>query len=122
MAEMGPGLRRRGRALASVIGVMLGAALPHGALADDPVILVCRDRQDPGIGATLVFDLARKRLVRSTNEGPTILFDDHDVPVTVTPATIEWEVAHNTYTLNRATLELAVIGRIYVCQRVQRQI
>jgi hypothetical protein len=92
------------------------------AQADDPVILVCRDRQDPGIGAALVFDLARKRLVRSTNEGPTILFDDHDVRVTVTPATIEWEVAHNTYTLNRATLELDVIGRVYVCQRAQKQL
>jgi hypothetical protein len=90
--------------------------------SDGPVILVCRDREDPGIGATLVFDLARKRLVRSTNEGPTILFDDRDVPVIVTPATIEWEVAHNTYTLNRATLELDVIGRIYVCQRAQRQL
>jgi hypothetical protein len=54
--------------------------------------------------------------------GPTILFDDHNVPVTVTPGTIEWEVAYNTYTLNRATLELAVIGRIYVCQRMQRQL
>jgi len=96
--------------------------MPHGALADDLVIVVCRDREDPGIGATLVFDLARKRLVRSTNEGPTILFDDHDVLVTVNPGTIEWEVAHNTYTLNRATLELAVIGRIYVCQRMQRQL
>jgi hypothetical protein len=90
--------------------------------AEGPVTLVCHDRQDPGIGATLVFDLARRRLVRSTNEGPNILFDDHDVPVTVTPGTIEWEVAHNDYTLNRATLELAVIGRIYLCQRVQRQL
>jgi hypothetical protein len=95
---------------------------PSVRSSDDLAILVCRDRQDPGIGATLVFDLARKRLVRSTNEGPTILFDDHDVPVIVTPATIEWEVAHNTYTLNRATLELAVIGRIYGCQRAQKQL
>jgi hypothetical protein len=105
--------------------LVVGLFLPlwsQPTLADDPVILVCRDRQDPGIGASLVFDLARKRLVRSTNEGPTILFDDRDVPVTVTPGTIEWEVAHNTYTLNRATLELAVIGRIYVCQRAQRQL
>jgi hypothetical protein len=92
------------------------------AAADDPTILACRDRQDPGIGATLVFDLAHKRLVRSTNEGPTILFDDRDVPVVVTPATIEWEVAHNTYTLNRATLELDVLGRIYVCQIAKRQL
>jgi len=120
MVEMGLGLRRGGVALALISA--MGAA-PHVAWAvADPTVLVCRDRQDPGIGATLVFDLARKRLVRSTNEGPTILFDDHDVSVTVTPATIEWEVAHNTYTLNRATLELDVIGRIYLCQRMQKQI
>lgn len=94
----------------------------RGAAAGDPTILVCRDREDPGIGATLVFDLARKRLVRSTNNGPTILFDDRDVPVQVGAGTIEWEVAHNTYTLNRATLELDVIGRIYVCQIAQKQL
>jgi hypothetical protein len=93
-----------------------------GAAADDLTILVCRDREDPGIGATLVFDLGRRRLVRSTNEGPTILFDDHDVPVRVGAGTIEWEVAHNTYTLNRATLDLAVIGRIYVCQIAKKQL
>ena len=109
--------------LAAVLVVgLLAASWCRPAGADDPVILVCHDRQDPGIGATLAFDLERKRLVRSTNEGPTILFDDHNVPVTVTPATIEWEVAHNTYTLNRATLELDVIGRIYVCQRTQKQL
>lgn len=80
------------------------------------------DRQDPGIGATLVFDLDRKRLVRSTGSGPTILFDDQNVPVRVDAATIEWEVAHNAYALNRATLELDVIGRVYVCQLAKRQL
>jgi hypothetical protein len=108
-------------ALCLIVGLFL-VLCSQRTLAAGPVTLVCRDRQDPGIGATLVFDLARKRLVRSTNEGPNILFDDHDVPVTVTPGTIEWEVAHNTYTLNRATLELAVIGRVYVCQIAQRQL
>jgi hypothetical protein len=108
-------------ALCLIVGLFL-VLCSQRTLAAGPVTLVCRDRQDPGIGATLVFDLARKRLVRSTNEGPNILFDDHDVPVTVTPGTIEWEVAHNNYTLNRATLELAVIGRVYVCQIAQRQL
>ena len=89
----------------------------------DPLtILVCRDRQDPGMGGTLVLDIGRRRLVRSTNEGPTILFGDANVPLMLTPATIEWEVAHNTYVLNRATLELDVIGRIYVCQIAPRQL
>jgi hypothetical protein len=66
------------------------------AAADDPTTIVCRDREDPGIGATLVFDLERHRLVRSTGSGPNILFDDREVPVHVGAATIEWEVAHNT--------------------------
>jgi hypothetical protein len=46
---------------------------------------------------------------------PSILFDDRDLPVRVDAAAIEWEVADNTYTLNRATLELDVIGRVYRC-------
>jgi hypothetical protein len=112
----------------------VGAFLAFGrqiALADGPAsvpppdpltIVVCRDRQDPGIGGTLVLDVGRRRLVRSTNEGPTILFDDANVPLLVTPAMIEWEVAHNTYVLNRATLELNVIGRVYVCQIAPRQL
>jgi len=94
----------------------------HAPPPDPLTIVVCRDRQDPGIGGTLVLDLGRRRLVRSTNEGPTILFDDANVPLVVTPATVEWEVAHNTYVLNRATLELNVIGRIYVCQIAPRQL
>jgi hypothetical protein len=89
---------------------------------DALTILVCNDREDPSIGATLVFDLDRKRLVRSTNSGPNILFDDHNVPVKVGPGTIEWEVANNTYTLNRATLELDVIGRVYICQIARKQL
>ena len=43
-------------------------------------------------------------------------------PVQVTAATIEWEVAHNTYTLSRATLELDAIGRVYFCQLAKRQL
>ena len=114
----------------SVLGTVL-LVRSNVAIADKPgpapppdpfVIVICRDRQDPGIGGTLVFDLARRRLVRSTNSGPTILFDDRDVPVRVTPATIEWEVAHNDYVLDRATLELNVLGRVYVCQLAPRQL
>lgn len=98
------------------------APAPASPSADPFVIVVCRDRQDPGIGGTLVFDLARRRLVRSINSGPNILFGDSDVPVKVTPATIEWEVAQNDYVLDRATLELNVLGRIYVCQLAPRQL
>jgi len=67
--------------------------------------IVCRDREDPSAGATLVFDLARHLLVSSSNVGDTILFNDRNVRVRLSPAAIEWEVAHNTYTLNRATSE-----------------
>jgi hypothetical protein len=87
-----------------------------------PTTLVCRDREDPSVGATLVFDLARKLLVSSSGVGDTILFGDRDVPVRVDAASVEWEVAHNTYTLNRATLELDVIGRVYMCQLAPRQL
>jgi hypothetical protein len=87
----------------------------------DPLTtIVCRDREDPSVGATLVFDLARSVLVSSSNVGDTILFGDHNVRVHINPAAIEWEVAYNTYTLNRATLELDVIGRVYFCQLAQR--
>lgn len=112
-------------ALAVAIGIALSAA---EARADGPgpidplTTITCRDREDPSAGATLVFDLAEKLLVRSSGSGPTILFDDRNVPVEVTPATIEWEVAHNTYTLSRATLELDVIGRVYFCQLAKRQL
>ena len=112
---------------ALVVGTLL-AACSVGAHADAPgpadplTTIACRDREDPSAGATLVFDLAKRRLVRSTGSGPTVLFDDRNVPVAVTPATIEWEVAHNTYTLSRATLELDVIGRVYFCQLAKRQL
>jgi hypothetical protein len=112
-----------GLALLMPFSERAGADGPPSSPPHDPLtILVCRDRQDPGIGGTLVLDVGRRRLVRSTNEGPTIVFDDANVPLVVTPATIEWEVAHNTYVLNRATLELNVIGRIYVCQIAPRQL
>jgi len=91
-------------------------------LAADLTTATCRDREDPSVGATLVFDLGRKRLISSSGIGDTILFHDRDVPVAVSPAAIEWEVAHNTYTLNRVTLELDVIGRVYVCQLAKRQL
>jgi hypothetical protein len=95
---------------------------PGPAPPPDPLTTIaCRDREDPSMGATLVFDLARNLLVSSSNVGNTILFDDHNLRVHVGAAAIEWEVAHNTYTLNRATLELDVIGRVYVCQLMQRQ-
>src|SRR5215469_14046725 len=127
-SRLAPG--RHKQLFATALAAMLSATVsdgwavgPPAAPPHDPLtIVVCRDRQDPGIGGTLVLDLGHRRLVRSTNEGPTILFDDANVPLVVTPATIEWEVAHNTYVLNRATLELNVIGRIYVCQIVPRQL
>lgn len=59
----------------------------HGALAD-LTTLTRRDREDPSVGATLVFDLARKRLVSSSGIGDTILFRDRDVPLRVTASEI----------------------------------
>jgi len=92
------------------------------AAAGELTTVACRDREDPSMGATLVFDLERQILVRSTGSGRTIFFDDRDVRVHVDDAAIEWEVAHNTYTLNRATLELDVAGRVYACQVAKKQI
>ena len=106
----------------AILAMMLFAVGSDEAAADDPTILACRDREDPSVGATLVFDLARKQLVSSSGVGDTILFNDHHVPVRVSPAAIEWEVAHNTYTLNRATLELDVLGRVYLCQIAKKQL
>ena len=104
-------------------GCLDGSARADGPGPEtSPTTLVCRDREDPSVGATLVFDLARKLLVNSSNVGDTILFNDRNVPVRVGAAAIEWEVAHNTYTLNRATLELDVIGRVYMCQLAPRQL
>ena len=109
-----------------LVGVaILTALLALGsrvAAAGELTTLACRDREDPSMGATLVFDLERRLLVRSAGSGPTIFFDDRDVRVHVDDAAIEWEVAHNTYTLNRATLELDVAGRVYICQLARKQI
>ena len=92
------------------------------AVAADLTTITCRDREDPSVGATLAFDLARQRLMSSSGIGDTILFRDRDVPVRVTASEIEWEVAHNPYRLDRVTLELNVIGRVYVCQLAKRQL
>jgi hypothetical protein len=115
-------------AFVGAAGVIVFALWFGNAAADAPgphdplTTLACHDREDPGAGATLVLDLARRRLVNSSNIGDTILFDNRDLPVRVDAAAIEWEVAHNTYTLNRATLELDVIGRVYLCQLAKRQL
>lgn len=106
---------------AILVGLLL-ALCDRSAAADALTTVICRDREDPGVGATLVFDLARKRLVSSSNIGDTILFDDRDIPVRVSASAIEWEAAYNSYRLNRATLELDVIGRVYVCQLAKRQL
>jgi hypothetical protein len=114
----------------ALIAAALSGSVACPANADGPVpaapppdpltTIVCRDREDPSVGATLVFDLARNLLVSSSNVGDTILFGDRNVRVHINPAAIEWEVAYNTYTLNRATLELDVIGRVYFCRLAQR--
>ena len=112
-------MRRRARATA----VLLLLALAFDpALGADLTTITCRDREDPSVGATLAFDLARQRLVSSSGIGDTILFHDRDMPVHVTAAAIEWEVAHNPYRLDRVTLELSVIGRVYLCQLAKRQL
>ena len=98
------------------------------ALADAPGVasplttLVCRDRDHPEVGATLVLNLARKRLIDSSGTGGTILFGDGAIPLKMTPAVIEWEAGGNTFWLNRATLELNVINRVFVCQIAQNQL
>jgi hypothetical protein len=112
----------RYRAVSIAAAIFLALWCRGAALAADLTTATCRDREDPSVGATLVFDLGRKRLISSSGIGDTILFHDRDVPVAVSPAAIEWEVAHNTYTLNRVTLELDVIGRVYVCQLAKRQL
>jgi hypothetical protein len=107
---------------AALLVVALLPLFGRPASSAELTTLACRDREDPTMGATLVFDLDRRRLLRSANIGPTVLFDDRNVPVRVGEATIEWEVAHNTYTLNRATLELDVIGRVYFCAIAKKQL
>jgi hypothetical protein len=105
----------------ALLAVALSMA-SYGVAAADVTAITCRDREDPSVGATLVFDLGRGLLVSSSGIGDTILFRDRDVPVHVTAAEIAWEVAHNPYRLNRVTLELNVIGRVYVCQLAKRQL
>jgi len=133
MPEMGPELRRGGKndeiarrtvsvSLAATAFALVLTALSGIAVAADLTTITCRDRENPSVGATLVFDLARQRLVSSSNIGDTILFRDREVPVRVTAADIEWEVAHNPYRLDRVTLELNVIGRVYLCQLAKRQL
>jgi hypothetical protein len=111
----------RYRAISIAVAIFLALGCRDAALAADLTTVTCRDHEDPSVGATLVFDLARRRLISSSGIGDTILFHDRDVMVAVSPAAIEWEVAHNAYTLNRVTLELDVIGRVYVCQPAKRQ-
>jgi hypothetical protein len=110
------------RYAASLFAGVLLVATNRSAKAEGLTTATCRDREDPSVGATLAFDLPRKRLVSSSGIGDTILFRDRDVPVRVTEAAIEWEVAHNPYRLDRVTLELNVIGRVYLCQLAKRQL
>ena len=116
--------------IATLVAVLIaGLPLAH-ALADEPgpqgdaplTTLVCRNREDPRIGATLVFNFARKRLIDSAGIGGTILFGDGALPLKMTPATVEWEAGGNTFWLNRATLELDVDGRVFLCQIAKNQI
>ena len=109
------------RAVALLAGVLLALSCQIAA-ADGLTTITCRDREDPSVGATLAFDLGRGLLVSSSGIGDTILFRDHNVPVRVAAADIEWEVAHNPYRLDRVTLELNVIGRVYICQLAKRQL
>jgi hypothetical protein len=96
-----------------------GPATP--APPDPLTTVVCRDRERPEVSATLVFNIARRRLVQSSGVG-TILFGDNSIPAKVTPATIEWEAGGNTFWLNRATLELDVNGRVFFCQLARNQL
>ena len=113
---------------AALLGALIAAlplaqAIADGQPAPDPLTtLVCRDREDPRVGATLVFNLARKRLIDSSGTGGTILFGDGALPLKVTPAMVEWEAGGNTFVLNRATLELDVVGRVFLCQIARNQL
>ena len=112
-------------AFAAALLLVLGA---RHAAADGPgpasplTTLVCRDRERPDVGATLVLNLARKRLIYSSGTGGTILFGDGSLPLKVTPAVIEWEAGGNMFWLNRATLELNVVGRVFFCQIARNQL
>jgi hypothetical protein len=106
----------------ALVALFFVAAPPLAAIADGPsgasplTTLVCRDRDHPDVWATLVFNLARKRLIQSSGTGGTILFGDGALPVTVTAAAIHWQASQNTFRLNRATLELDVINRVFFCR------
>jgi hypothetical protein len=101
----------------------VAAADAPGPQGDAPLTtLVCRYREDPRVGGTLVLNLARKRLIDSSGIGGTILFGDGALPLKVTPAMIEWEAGGNTFWLNRATLELDVDGRVFLCQIARNQL
>ena len=95
---------------------------PSPETASPLTTLVCRDREDPRTGATLVLNLVRKRLIDSSGSGGTILFGDSSLPLKVTPAMVEWEAGGNTFVLNRATLELDVTGRVFLCQIAKNRI
>ena len=98
------------------------AAIADGLDGASPLTtLVCQDRDHRKVAATLVFNLARKRLIDSSGTGGTILFGDGSLPVTVTPAAIQWQASQNTFRLNRATLELDVINRVFFCQIAKNQ-
>ena len=84
--------------------------------------LVCRDRDRPDVGATLVFNLARKQLIDSSGSGGTILFGDGALPVKMNTAVIEWETGGNSFLLNRATLELDVANRVFFCRIARNQL
>jgi hypothetical protein len=117
---------------ARLAGLGLGTlliSLVHSAVADEPgpepsplTTVACRDRENPRVGATLVFNIARKRLIDSSGSGGTILFGDSSLPVKVTPAVIAWEAGGNAFVLNRATLELDVANRVFVCQIAKNQL
>ena len=114
---------------AALLAVLTLPLLCQVAAADEPgpgaspvTTLVCRDREDPRVSATLVFNFARKRLIDSAGIGGTILFGDGALPLKMTPATVEWEAGGNTFWLNRATLELDVDGRVFLCQIAKNQI
>ncbi len=98
------------------------------AAADEPgtsaalTTLVCRDRDRPDVGATLVFNLARKRLIDSSGSGGTILFGDGALPVKMNTAVIEWDAGGNSFLLNRATLELDVANRVFLCRIARNQL
>jgi hypothetical protein len=110
-----------------LVGLVLAVAFQFAA-ADEPgpanslTTLVCRDRDHPDVGATLVFNLARKRLIDSSGTGGTILFGDGALPVVVTPAAIQWDAGNNNFRLNRATLELDVINRVFFCKIAKNQL